>query len=307
MTLPVSGPISMSEVNVELNFSSTAQISLNDAAVRALFEKPSGTISLSDGYGKTNQFAFTISSNQTNANLATLATAAGWTGNNKLVCTIANGVYISSNATGTPALTVNGSFPDGVDLINNGFIIGMGGAGGDGTNAGEFSLSGGTAGSAGGLALSVSSAISITNNGTIGGGGGGGGGGRGGFFNPDGTSIYMPGGGGGRGRSSNAANSAGGARGRGTVWTAYDDAVAGSAGTVSAGGVGGKGGDASGRGGGTGGTGGDWGTAGADGGAAFGGGVTSGSTKAGGAGGGAVSGNSNVTWVVTGTRLGALT
>jgi hypothetical protein len=304
MTLPVSGPISLSEVNVELNFSSTAQISLNDAAVRALFEKPSGTISLSDGYGKSNEFAFTVSTNVTNANLATLATNAGWNGTSRVVCTINSGVYISSNATGTPALTVSGSFPSGVDLINNGFIIGMGGAGGAGVSWSSGSFIGGSNGSAGGVALSVSSAISITNNGTIGGGGGGGGGGRGGLVADPTGDLVQAGGGGGGGRSSAAANSAGGTRGD---VGGFRFASAGVAGTVSVEGAGGLG-STSGGGvrGGPGGAGGGWGATGVTGGNA----VSMTSQRGpftGGAGGGAVSGNSNVTWVVTGTRLGALT
>jgi hypothetical protein len=52
MALPSSGPLSLSQVNVELGKSSTAQISLNDADVRALAQKPSGAISMSDLYGK---------------------------------------------------------------------------------------------------------------------------------------------------------------------------------------------------------------------------------------------------------------
>jgi len=52
MTLPASGPISLSQVNTELQLSSTATISLNDASVRTLFAVPSGAISMSNGYGK---------------------------------------------------------------------------------------------------------------------------------------------------------------------------------------------------------------------------------------------------------------
>lgn len=52
MTLPASGVISMGQVNTELGRSATAQLSLNDTEVRLLFAKPSGAISLSDGYGK---------------------------------------------------------------------------------------------------------------------------------------------------------------------------------------------------------------------------------------------------------------
>jgi hypothetical protein len=55
MALPSSGQISMSQVNTELSLSSTAQISLNDAAVRTLFVKASGAISLNDGHGKSSQ------------------------------------------------------------------------------------------------------------------------------------------------------------------------------------------------------------------------------------------------------------
>jgi hypothetical protein len=58
MTLPSSGPISMNNVNVELGYSGTALISLNDTAVRTLFGVASGQISLSDGYGKSNTTYF---------------------------------------------------------------------------------------------------------------------------------------------------------------------------------------------------------------------------------------------------------
>ena len=53
MPLPSSGnSISLNQVNVELGFSGTAQISLDDFLVRALFKVSTGQISMSDGYGK---------------------------------------------------------------------------------------------------------------------------------------------------------------------------------------------------------------------------------------------------------------
>ena len=54
MALPSSGPITMSEISVELGFPATQIISLNDAAVRTLAAVPAGVISLSDFYGKSN-------------------------------------------------------------------------------------------------------------------------------------------------------------------------------------------------------------------------------------------------------------
>jgi hypothetical protein len=316
MALPASGAISLNDVNVELGLSGTATITMNDSAVRTLFGVASGAITMNNGYGKSNQFAFSITSNQTNADLRTLAINAGWNQTSALVATINGGVYISSSTTGTPALTVSGSFPGGVSLINNGTIVGMGGAGG-GASAGSGSFPGnsgrpGSNGSSGGTALSVSSAITVTNNGTIAGGGGGGGGGRGGSgqYNAKSGTVYphFGGGGGGGGRSSNASNSSGG-----TTYTtgnagpyANSNATNGASGTVSSAGGGGSGGTWSSNSGGSGGAGGDWGASGSSGNnynANFGG--TPG-PYSGGASGNAITGNSNITYVSTGTRLGPI-
>lgn len=52
MSLPLTGLISVRDVNIELGRSANASINLNETAIRELFQKPSGKISLSDGYGK---------------------------------------------------------------------------------------------------------------------------------------------------------------------------------------------------------------------------------------------------------------
>ena len=255
----------------------------------------SGAIAFGDFYSKgpsSASFSFTISSNQTSANLRTLAVNAGWNQSSKVIATIGSGVYISSNSTGTPGLTVNGSFPGGVDLINNGFIIGMGGGGGNG--GGGFGANGG-AGAGGGLALSVSVAVTVTNNGTIGGGGGGGGGASTLVFFTGLAWVYAGGGGGGGGRTG-ATNSSGGAGGVSNNGTG----AAGGAGTSGGAGVGGAGTVNTNN---KGGNGGGWGSGGS-----AGAGVTNAPNPgAGGAAGAAISGNSNITYVATGTRLGAIT
>jgi len=59
MSLPSSGLITLGAVNTELGLSSTAPITLNDAAVRSLFGKTSGLVTLNDGHGKTYNPGYT--------------------------------------------------------------------------------------------------------------------------------------------------------------------------------------------------------------------------------------------------------
>lgn len=301
MTLPVSGAISFNNINVELGVSGTTQASLGQTSYRNLAGVASGAISMSNFYGKANQFAFTISSDQTNANLRSLAVAAGWNEASKVVATINSGVFIYSTSTGTPALTVNGSFPGGVELINSGTIQGRGGNGGNG-GAGYATTENGGTGGGGGLALSVSSAISITNNNRIAGGGGGGGGGGGARWAGKYGTIGCGGGGGGGGLGSGSGGSGGGSdTGLGGPGSA------GGSGTLTTNGSGG-GGSSFGPApvnAGNGGNGGSYGSAGSSG--------TNGSQGTpnrsgggGGAAGAAVTGNSNITWIATGTRNGGI-
>ena len=297
MALPSSGSISLGQVNTELGVSATATRSLNDATTRSLFGVSSGAISLSNGYGKANEFAFTISSTQTNANLSSLATTAGWNGSSKVVVTINSGLYITSNSTSTPALTVSG-FPSGVKIINNGIIVGHGGNGGNG-GSGYTPVDGSPGGNAGGAIL-VSSPTEIENNNTIAGGGGGGGGGGAAYKYDAGYNVYTryAGGGGRTGLTNTSGGSPGG----------YNVAVGGSSGgggSVSSAGSGGAGSGYSYYNRARGGDGGGWGSNGNAGqyGITF---TATGNGGAGGSGGYAVSGNSNVTWLATGTRNGSL-
>jgi len=190
MTLPSSGPLSLSQVNAELDLVSNVQINLNSAIVRALFERPSGVISMSHGYGKANAFTATITTNQQELNLRTWALANGWNGTVAAVITVGSGVYIWSDNTSVAGMTIDGSWANGITLVNNGYIIGRGGNGGYFGNA-----------NAAGSAISLGTSVSITNNSYIAGGGGGGGG------------VYGGGGGGAGGGAGGGSSGGGGSVG----------------------------------------------------------------------------------------------
>jgi hypothetical protein len=112
-------------------------------------------------------------------------------GKSDLTLTINSGVYVWSDNTATAGLTCSGfAAGDTLKIINKGYIIGKGGAGGNPT----------TAGSPGGPGLDLLYPASIDNSaGYIAGGGGGGGGGGG----------PSPGGGGGAGGGSGGGGSGG--------------------------------------------------------------------------------------------------
>lgn len=183
MTLPVSGPIYFSEVNTELDKSSTASIYLGDAAVRTLAEVPSGPIYMSNLYGKSNRrsISYTFFTTTANAslNLASLPNYAP--GAADITITINAGVYLYATSTSNAGLTLTGGVTgDTLAIVNNGFILGMGGSP---TNYSNVTTGSGTAAprtaNPGGTALSLSYPATINNTNAsayIAGGGGSGGG-----------------------------------------------------------------------------------------------------------------------------------
>lgn len=273
MPLQISGPISLQEIQGE--FGGSPPISLSEYYDAAAGIPSNGAIALSDFYGASGEIEVIISTNQLDLDLLTYATSNGWNGSSPLLVTINSGVVISSSDTLNYALTISGSFPSGVTVVNNGVIVGDGGNGGSG---GGGSGEGGFSGQTGGPALNVSTPVSFDNQNTIAGGGGGGGG--------SGSSDKAPGAGGGGGQSGLVSSSGG---------DSGEDP--GEDGTFSAPGAGGDGLSA-----GTGGDGGSWGLSGQSGQD-----VSESLGGEGGAGGNAVVGNSNITWINTGTRLGGIT
>lgn len=295
MVLPTSGPLSLQDIQDE--FGGTSPISLSEYYAIGKNIPASGVISIQDFYGGIDTFSVTISSNQVNLNLRSYAVSQGWDEYAKLLVTINSGVVIYANATNQYALVIDGAYQRGVTLVNNGTIVGMGGNGGTGGVSSLFGSTAPTAGGAGGPGLNVQSAVSVENNGTIAGGGGGGGGGAGSYYFDGNFAATIDGGGGGGGRTG-LTNSSGGGTLNGSA-----GGQNGAAGTFSSAGTGGAGGSFVWTGG-KGGNGGNWGAAGANGGTSNGQGATS--VGAGGAAGAAVVGSSNITWLATGTRLGAI-
>ena len=224
----------------------------------------------------------TISSDEANVNLHDKAVALGWNETDvcEVVCTIDSAINVYSTSTSSPALTT-GSFPyrSLVTIVNNGFISGMGGAGGHGASARDMDPA--EVGFDGGTALNVTYKFThVDNNGTIRGGGGGGGGG---------FSVTEDEGGGGGGGGQGYDGGIGGAGGGG-----MSNGFAGGNGSVSGVGEGGEGGipqlNSY-----PGGDGGIWGTAGD---------VGGGQSTAGGAAGYSVTGYNYVIWDTAGTLSG---
>ncbi len=255
-------------------------------------------------------YSYTISENTTDWNLAAKVGTPG--GAITVNITVAVGVIIQALSTGTPAMDLSGLVAGStVNLFDNGYILGHGGDGGNGSWAGVFrdnpeaagSSLGATVGRDGGPAIKGPGAgitFNITNaNGHIwGGGGGGGGGGSKALVNAGGANGAGGGGGGG----------AGGGRGgyvqpNGNNPSASADGGHGSTGPNGAAGSGGAGlSNLSGTGD-VGGAGGDWGAAGTAGSFPGGGSSWNGINSNGGNAGKAIelNGGGVPTWVISGS------
>jgi hypothetical protein len=303
MTLPVSGAISFNAINVELGVAGTTQANINQASYRTLAGVPSGQISLSNFYGKSNRVtaSATISANTTNYTLNTAKASGYVAGVTDMTLTINSGIFVSSSSTGTAAFIVDTSWTTGdtVTIVNNGTIVGRGGQGA--SNPGIVTS---VAGNAGGTGLQVLRAASVNNVNRIAGGGGGGGGGGGASGSGGAAALGGNGGGGiGNGSAGGTGATAGTltavGSGQGTVDSVgtctVGESVYQTIATRGASGAGGTYGTS-----GASGASGSWYEAGACGGSGYAG-------AAGGAAGAAVTGNSNITWIAFGTRNGAVT
>ncbi|WP_454722638.1 hypothetical protein [Delftia acidovorans] len=223
-----------------------------------------------------------IAANVRSPNILSLATAAGYVTGMQIECVINAAVDVA-----TLSIT---TLPDDVlHIINNGRIGGVLGAGGG------SQLVGGV----GGTGLYTRNRILVTNNGTIfGGGGGGGGGGNASWVYSTGDQGSASGGLGGNGEGFSTSGTVTlSARGNGTAGTTSGYAGAVFPGDTAPWATGGGGGQ-----GGTMGVAGATGSPGTRGGTQSGGGAGAGAS--GGLAGYYVDGNSYVTWLVAGTRLG---
>ena len=166
MALPNNTTISLNQVNTELGLSATANISLNQAAVRTLAGVASGTISMSNLWGKSNKPVISGGS---------IVDSGGYR-------------YHFFDSTGTLTVTsLAGALNAEVSVIGGGGGGGKdwgGGGGGGGAASSTFALSvtnyavtvgaGGAQDGAGGAAAGNSGSASSINGVTGNGGGGGG-------------------------------------------------------------------------------------------------------------------------------------
>ena len=177
MVLQTSGAISLADIAAE--FGGSAPHSLSEYYGAASGVPASGAISIGTFYGKSAAQTVTLNSNEQQMNLRTKAVALGWNGSAALIFVINTGKYVWSDTVTVAALTTGTNFPNGLTIVNKGYIMGRGDNANHSSNSGQ----------AGGPAIELNVSVTIDNSsGYIGGGGGGamgvyGGGGAGGGKN----------------------------------------------------------------------------------------------------------------------------
>ncbi len=177
MALPSSGPLTASQINVELGRASSAPFALGGADERALAGKPSGAISFSDFHGKSSEITVTMSAGS-NSVLKRLFDPSDWASETTKRVVVPAGLdYGDAGRTYAIATTLSadgqaGSFGGRLILEVEGAISGRGGAANSGTGGNAIFAN---------LPGKSGQKLEIVNRGTIRGGGGGGGkGGKGG-------------------------------------------------------------------------------------------------------------------------------
>ena len=301
MVLPSSGAIDLNSIQTE--FGGTNPIGIDeyyrngtyvpnstsnngsiaiDGSTDFYFHPP---ISFSDFYNASSEHLIIISATTTNVNLQTLFDTTypnSWASNFRKRLVIGAGVTVGSTDPLIYALNIPSAFGSTVRIDNSGSIQGARGAANSGTG--------------GNAIFAGASGISINNQGTIYAGGGGGG--QGGTGGGGSRTTFV-------GRIPTSVNTNGGAGGAGGVGQGYNQSNTNGAGGAAGGTNAGTGG--------TGGTGGTWAASGTDGSVGTNGNRTTapalgvaGGPGYGGLGGYYIVGNSNVTWIATGTRLGAV-
>jgi len=239
--------ISLSSINREFERTGTQQITMSDTRLKAMAAAGASTnITFSGMQNKAGMCNLTISTAQSvQYNVAAQAASAGYNRTYQKINVVVNSgitVYGGQNANYPAAILFNGLWmggannqPYGIQLTNNGTIVGQGGAGAQG--AYSYSIAGG--GDFGGPGASGSPSIraegctvTVINNGSMVGAsaGGAGGQGSGGFS----SGPWNSGGGGGGG----APHGAGGAGG--AVQAGGGTGASGGTATYSNGGAGGS-------------------------------------------------------------------
>lgn len=125
MTLPSTGAMTASMINLEMKRSASAAFNMNDPEVRRLAGKPSGLISMSDFYGKTYEIIAVTVANANNKSVRDYFTNDEWLSAAPKRLVILH--TIGSTNPAVPAL-VSGTARGGLLTIENqGQILGAGG------------------------------------------------------------------------------------------------------------------------------------------------------------------------------------